>query len=168
MQFWRSIYSIGVPYLGHWILNCFMELYRLTEGVWVGYRFLNLPSRSVTLFPISLYPTWSPMIILPLPFTAVSLKGHKHSAFPTSHSFTLCKSRFCYHCAHSSTLTKNTNEPLVGKQCGNISDFMSLNLAFQVPAQLVLPPLWLPNQNLLLTTFPKAPLWLFIFSRSWS
>lgn len=74
------------------------------------------------------------MIILPLPFTAVSLKGHKHSAFPTSHSFTLCKSRFCYQCAHSSTLTKNTNEPLVGKQCGNISDFMSLNLAFQVPA----------------------------------
>lgn len=55
MQFWRSVYSIGVPYLGHWILNCFMELYRLTEGVWVGYRFLNLPSRSVTLFPISLY-----------------------------------------------------------------------------------------------------------------
>lgn len=54
MKFWRIIYSIGVPYLGHWILNCFMEPCRLVEGVWAEYHFLNLSSRSVTLFPISL------------------------------------------------------------------------------------------------------------------
>ena len=50
-----------------------------------------------------------------------SIEDYKHSVFSTSYSFTHCKSRFCYHYAHSSTLTRDTNEPLAAKWHGNFS-----------------------------------------------
>lgn len=71
------------------------------------------------------------------------IKGHKHSGFSTSCSFTHCKSWFCYHRVHSSTLTKNSNEPLAANGM-ETSVLMSLNLASQVPAHLILLPLCLP------------------------
>lgn len=54
-----------------------------------------------------------------------------------------CKSGLGYHCAHSSTLTKDTNEPPAAKWYGNFL-VLSLSIASQVRAKMVLLPLCLP------------------------
>lgn len=93
-----------------------------------------------------------------------SIEDYNHSAFSTSYSFTHCKSRFCYHYAHSSTLTRDTNEPLAAKWHGNFSVHIT---KLHLPGTSLTGCLCCPFLKSFTVSFPKFLSFMVIFSRLW-
>ena len=93
-----------------------------------------------------------------------SIEDYKHSAFSTSYSFTHCEPRFCYYYAHSSTLTRDTNEPLAAKWRGNFSAHIT---KLHLPGTSLTGCLCCLFLKAFTNSFPKFLSFMVLFSRLW-